>query len=178
MSTHIDIPGYVAGTWTIDTVHSAVFFHARVLGVLTTRGTFDDFEGTIVTTENPLDSSVNAVIRTASVNTRNKRRDRDLRKDGYLNVGQYPTMTFTSTGVRADGDHFLIDGDLTVRAVRKPVTLTLEPKGFGIDGRPLARFTAHTELSRNEFGVTCGRSGPAISDKVRITLEVQASRQD
>jgi polyisoprenoid-binding protein YceI len=178
MSTQIDIPGYVAGTWAIDTVHSVVSFQVRLLGVFKTRGAFDDFEGTIVTTENPLDSSVHAVIKTASVNTKNKRRDKDLHKDSFLNAGQYPTMTFTSTGVRADGDHFLVDGDLTIRAVTKPVTLTLKPNGFGTDGKPLARFTAHTEISCNEFGVTRGASAPAISDKVGITLEIQASRQD
>jgi polyisoprenoid-binding protein YceI len=177
MSTQIDTPDYVAGTWTIDSVRSAVSFHVRVLGVFKTSGTFDDIEGTIVTTENPLDSSVIAIIRTASVNTRNKRRDKDLHKDSYLSVEQHPTMTFTSTGVRADGDHFFVDGDLTIRAVTKPVTLNLKPHGFGANGTALARFTAHTEIRCDEFGVPRGLPALVIGDRVAITLDVQANRQ-
>lgn len=178
MSTQIDIPGYVAGTWDIDTANSAVTFEVRLLGAFKTRGTFEDFEGTIVTGQNPLDSSVNAVIKTASVNTRNKRRDKDLHKNEFLGVAQYPTVAFTSTGVRADGGRFLVDGELTIRAATKPVTLDLQPTGFGADGRPQARFTAQTEISCNEFGVTRGPFAPAISDKAKITIEIQASRRD
>jgi polyisoprenoid-binding protein YceI len=180
MSTRINIPGYVAGTWVIGPVHSEASFQVRQFGVAKGRGRFEDFEGTIVTAENPLDSSVNAVIKTASVNTKNRRRDKHLRQDDFLNVEQYPTITFTSTGVRADGDNYLVDGDLTIRAVTKQVTLNLELNGFGVgpDGKPQAGFSAHTEISRNEFGVTGGPAGAVISDKVKITLKIEAHRQD
>lgn len=175
MSTQVNIPGYVAGTWLIDTAHSEASFQARQLGVAKVRGRFDDFEG-IVTAENPLDSSVNAVIKTASVNTKNKHRDKHLHKDDFLNVEQYPTMTFTSTGVRIDGDNFLVDGDLTIRAVTKQVTLNLEFNGF--DGKPLAGFSAYTEIDRNEYDVTAGLANAVISDKVKITLKIEANKQD
>jgi polyisoprenoid-binding protein YceI len=178
MSTNIDIPGYVAGTWVIDPVDSAVSFQVKLLGMFTARGKFDDFEGTIVTAENPLDSSVNAVIRTTSVNTKNKRRDKDLQKRPYLNAKEFSTMSFTSTGVRADGDHFHVDGDLTIRAHTKSVTLSLAPNGFDVDGKPQARFSASTEIDCNDFGVTRGSARMAISNKVTVTLDVRASRQD
>jgi polyisoprenoid-binding protein YceI len=180
MSTQVDIPGYVAASWVIDTVHSDVSFLARHFGVAKVRGSFDDFEGAIVTAENPLDSSVNVVIRTASVNTRNTIRDEHLRQDDFLNVEQYPTMTFTSTGVRVDGDDLLIDGDLTIRAITKQVTLNVELNGFGAgyDGKPLAGFSAHAEIDRNDFGVTGGPASAMVSDKVRIVLEIEASKQD
>jgi polyisoprenoid-binding protein YceI len=177
MSTQVNVPGYVAGTWVIDPVHSGVSFQARLLGIAKVRGRFDEFEGTIVTAENLLDSSVNAVVKTASVNTKNTRRDEHLRQDDFLNVEQYPTMTFTSTGVRVDGDNFLVDGALTIRAVTKQVTLNLEVNGFG-DGKPLAEFSAYTEISRNEFGVSGGSVGPMIGKKVKITLKIVASKQD
>lgn len=176
MPTQVNIPGYVAGTWVIDTGHSDVSFQVRHLGVAKVRGRFDDFEGTIVTAENPLDSSVNAVIKTTSVNTNNQIRDENLRQDDFLNAEQYPTMTFTSTGVRADGDNFLVDGDLTIRAVTKQVTLNLELNGFGaaFDGKPLAGFSACTEISRSDFGVTGGPASAVVSDNVKITLELEA----
>ncbi|HZN19835.1 MAG TPA: YceI family protein [Micromonosporaceae bacterium] len=180
MSTQVDIPGYVAGTWVIDTARSDVSFQVRQLGVFTIGGTFDDFEGTIVTRENPRDSSVSAVIRTASVNTKNKIRDRHLRTDDFLKVEQYPTMTFASTGVRVDGDSFLVDGDLTILAVTKQVTLTVETNGFGVghDGKPLARFSAYTEVNNREYGVIRGATAVVASNKIKVILKIEANKQD
>ncbi|HET8662641.1 MAG TPA: YceI family protein [Micromonosporaceae bacterium] len=180
MSTQVNTPGYLAGTWVIDAVHSDVSFQVRYFGVAKLCGSFDDFEGTIVTAENPLDSSVNAVIRTASVNTKNTARDDNLRQADFLDVDQYPTMTFASTGVRVDGDRFLVDGDLTIRAVTKQVTLNLEFNGVGagFTGKPLVGFSAYGEISRNEFGVAGGPMAAAVSDKVRIAIEIAAHKQD
>lgn len=177
MITKVDIPGYAAGTWAIDATRSDVSFQARLMGFVKVNGTFDDFEGTIVTAENPLESSVRAALRTATVHTRNKRRDDHLRSNDFLSVLEFPTMTFTSTGVRVDGDTFLMDGDLTVRGVTRQVTLTVRPNGFGSDDEPPASFTAATEISRKDFGVTGGISGTVIGDKVKITLEIKADRQ-
>jgi polyisoprenoid-binding protein YceI len=178
MPTQMNIPGYVAGTWAIDSVHSVVSFQVALLGVFRTRGTFDDFEGAIVTTDDPLGSSARAVIRTASVNTKSKRRDADLLKKPFLDAAEFPAITFASTGVRADGDQFLVDGDLTIRATTKPVTLILTPTGFGAEGRPSATFNARTEISCSEFGVTRGPFAPAIGDKVAVSIDIRANRQD
>jgi polyisoprenoid-binding protein YceI len=178
MSTQVSIPGYEAGTWVIDAARSEVAFQVRMLGFMKTRGTFDAFEGSVVLAENPLDSTVNAVISTTSVNTKHKRRDQDIQHAGYLNTGQYPTVTFASTGVRADGDDFLVDGDLTALAVTKQVTLRLTAKAFetGADGRPVARFSATTQISNKEVGVTKGSA--FINDTTAIELDIVATRQD
>ena len=179
MSTQVDIPGYVAGTWVIDAARSDVSFQVRLSGFATVRGRFGGVEGTIVTTEDPRSSSVSAVIRTASVNTKIPRRDEHLRSKDFLNAEQHPTITFASTGVRTDGDGVLLDGDLTVRGVTTPVTLTVAVDGFGVghDGRPLARFSAATEISRSDYGVTGGPVSPFIGKKVRITLKIEADKQ-
>lgn len=177
MSDLTDIPGYAAGTWEIDTARSEVAFEIGLLGLFTTHGTFDEFEGAIVTAQDPLDSSVTAVIKTASVNTRNKRRDKDLRKDPYLGVEKHPTIAFTSTAVRADADRFLVEGDLTIRGISKRVTLKLDSPSLGADGEPQAAFVARTEVSCDDFGVTRGLARPFIGDKVAITLRIQATRQ-
>jgi polyisoprenoid-binding protein YceI len=179
MSTQVSIPGYVAGTWVIDAAHSDVAFQVRMMGFVKVRGTFDDFQGTIVLAPNPLDSSVNVVIKTGSVRTKNKKRDEHLHHDDFLNVEQHPTMTFTSTGVRPDGDRYLVDGDLTIRAITKQVTLSLEPKGFdaGSDGTPAARFAASTQIICTDFGVTRGKAAIAVSDKDEISLDITAHKQ-
>lgn len=175
MSTQIEIPGYVAGSWVIDPAHSEVSYEVALLGLFKSRGAFDEFEGTIVTAPNPLDSSVNAVIKTASVNTKNKRRDGDLRKKPYLAAESHPTITFASTGVRAEGAGFVVEGDLTIRAVTKRVALTLESQNIGAEGA--VAFTARTEISCDDFGVTRGPARPFIGPKVGITLKIQANKQ-
>ncbi|HEY5832926.1 YceI family protein [Streptomyces sp.] len=172
------IPGYVAGTWTIDSVHSDISFYVRHLGVSKVRGHFGEFEGTIVTAEDPLQSSVTAVIRTASVDTGNETRDAHVRNADFLDVEQFPEMTFTSTAIRAESAAvFQVDGELTLHGVTKPVTLELELNGFGtgFDGNALAGFSAATEISRSDFGVTGGAAGAAVGDKIRIALEIEAA---
>ncbi len=173
------IDGYVAATWTIDTVHSDVSFFVRHLGVSKVRGNFAAFGGTIVTAENPLESTVNAVIKTDSVNTNNETRDVHVRGGDFLDSETHPEMTFASGAIRAkSAEVFEVDGELTLRGVTKPVTLVLELNGFGtgFDGNPVAGFSAATEISRSAFGVTGGAAGAAVGDKIKIALEIEASK--
>jgi polyisoprenoid-binding protein YceI len=177
--TAVEIPGYVAGTWTIDPVHSEVSFVVRHMMVSKVRGRFDKFEGTIITATDPLQSSVNATVDLSSVNTGAPDRDNHIRSADFFEVETHPTLTFHSTGVRRDGGDFLLDGDLTIRAVTKPVTLKLELNGFGPDayGGTRAGFSATTEINRSEFGVSYNGpipgGGVAVSEKVTITLEIE-----
>src|SRR5580700_734308 len=108
--TAVEIPGYVAGTWSIDPVHSEVSFVVRHMMVSKVRGRFDKFEGTIVTAEDPLLSSVNATVDLSSINTGQEQRDAHIRSADFFEVESHPTLTFHSTGVRPDGDNFLLDG--------------------------------------------------------------------
>jgi len=177
--TAADIPGYRAGTWTIDPVHSEVSFTVRHMMVSKVRGRFDKFEGTIVTAPDPLQSSVTATIDLSSVNTGSEDRDNHIRSADFLHVEQHPIMTFQSTGVRQDGDGFLLDGDLSLRGVTRPVTLKLEVNGFGPDayGGTRAGFSATGEINRNDFGVSYNGpipgGGVAVSEKVTINLEIE-----
>src|ERR1700728_419311 len=117
------IPDYVVGTWDADTVHSEVTFVVRHMVVSKVRGRFDKFEATIVTAENPLDSTVEVTIDAGSINTVQEQRDAHIRSADFLDVENHPSITFRSTRVRPAGQNFLIDGDLTIRGVTKPVTL-------------------------------------------------------
>ncbi|GAB3879349.1 YceI family protein [Kibdelosporangium lantanae] len=177
----VTIPGYVTGTWTIDPVHSDVSFIVRHLGVSKVRGQFNVFSGEIVTAENPLDSKVTVTIDADSFHTRNESRDNHVRGEEFLHVEEHPQLTFTSTGVRQDGEEFLLDGDLTIRGVTKPVTLNLEVNGFGqspMNGAPVLGISASTEISRRDFEVHGGAAGAMVSDKIQILLEVEATRNE
>jgi polyisoprenoid-binding protein YceI len=157
----LKIPRYVAGTWTIDRVHSSVGFVIRHLMVSKVRGRFDSFEGRIVTTDDPLESRVTASIDLSSINTGNQQRDDHLRSADFFEIDKYPTMTYRSSGLRVDGDGLVLDGELTLKGVTLPVPLKLEVNGFGPDPLALeptasarAGFTATGEINRMDFGVS------------------------
>ena len=177
--TAVEIPGYVAGTWTIDPVHSEVSFVVKHMMVSKVRGRFDTFSGTITTAEDPLQSSVTATVDLSSVNTGEPNRDNHIRSADFFEVETHPTMTFQSTGVRREGDRFLLDGDLTIRGTTRPVTFNLEVNGFGPDayGGTRVGFSASTDINRTDWGVSYNGpipgGGVAVSEKVHITLEVE-----
>jgi polyisoprenoid-binding protein YceI len=174
------IPGYVAGTWTIDPVHSEVGFSVRHMMVSKVRGRFNTFSGEIVTGEKPANSSVTAEIDLASIITGNEQRDAHIRSADFFEVETYPKMTFRSTGVRQDGDDYILDGELTLKGVTKTVPLRLELNGFAEDpyGGTRAGFTATTEINRGDFNVSFNapmqNGGVVVSDKVNIHLEIEA----
>ena len=177
------IPGYVAGTWTIDPVHSEVGFTARHMMVSKVRGRFRTFSGQVVTGASPLDSSVTAEIDLSSIDTGHEQRDAHIRSADFFEVETYPTMTYQSTGVRPHRDGFLLDGKLTLKGVTKDVSLALELNGFGPDayGGTRAGFTAIGEINRRDFGVNFGAvmetGGAVVSDKITIQLEIEAVLQ-
>ncbi len=178
MTTSTQIPGYVVGTWDIDTVHSEVSFTLRHMGVGKSRGRFDSFEGEVVTAENPLESSVTATIDVSSINTGNADRDAHVRSADFLDVDNHPTATFRSTALREDGDEWVIDGDFTLHGVTKPVTLKAEFGGTTDDGQggTLLGISAATTINRTDFGV--GPDGGAmLGEKVTITLDIEAAQR-
>ncbi|QKW38001.1 YceI family protein [Actinomadura sp. NAK00032] len=186
----VEVPDYIAGTWAIDPLHSGVGFTIRHLMVSKVRGRFGTFAGTIVTGDDPLGSSVTATIDLSSVDTGNATRDEHVRSADFLDTAKYPEMTYRSTGVRRDGDGFVLDGELTLRGLTRQVPLKLEIEGFGPDpfreDDPFkgarAGFTATGEISRLEFGVgdtakVPGGSGLGLGEKVQIILEIEAVLQ-
>ncbi len=174
------IPGYVAGTWEIDPVHSEVGFTARHMMVSKVRGRFTQFSGELVTAADLLQSSVTATIELTSIQTGNEQRDQHIRSADFFEVDKYKTMTYRSTGLRPEGDHYVLDGELTLRDVTKQVPLKLELNGFGPDpyGGTRAGFTATGELNRSDFGVnfnaTLETGGVVVSDKIGLQLEIEA----
>jgi polyisoprenoid-binding protein YceI len=173
------IPGYIAGTWDLDPVHSTIGFIARHLMVSKVRGEFTSFEAQVVTAPNPLDSTATATIDLSSVSTGNEMRDNDLRSTNFFDVETHPKMTFASTAIRQDHEIFLVDGDLTIRGVTKPVTLAVEINGFGPDpyGGTRAGFSATAEINRTDFGVSFNAPVPGgvmVSERIQIEIEAEA----
>ncbi len=170
------------GTWAIDPVHSSIEFSVRHLMVSKVRGRFDKFSGAIVVAEDGT-PSVTAEIAVASINTGNEQRDAHIKSADFFEVEKYPTATFTSTGVRANGDDYVLDGEFTLKGVTKPVSLALEFNGVnpGMGHGEVAGFEASVVLNRKDFGVDLDlpleTGGTVVGDKVTITLEIEALKQ-
>jgi polyisoprenoid-binding protein YceI len=181
-TTALEIPGYVAGTWDIDPAHSEVGFVVRHLVVTKVRGRFAEFSGTIVTAENPLESSVDISVELNSITTNQEQRDGHLRSADFFEVETYPTMTYKATGARQDGDKFVLDGELTLKGVTKVVPLTFEVNGIGTNpltgGGTVAGFSGSATINRKDFNVNFEgvQNGIAIvSDKIDIHVEIEAN---
>ena len=169
-----------AGTYTIDPSHSEVGFTVRHAGISKVRGQFTDFSGEIVVAENFADSRVTVEIQSASVDTRDENRDNHLRSADFWDAESKPTWTFVSTGVTGTAEEFTVQGDLTINGVTKPATLEVEYNGAATDpfGNQRVGFSATTEVSRKEFGLTWNAAletgGVLVGDKIRIAMEVSA----
>lgn len=169
------------GTWAVDTTHTVVGFTARHLMAAKVRGAFHAFSGNIEIGEAPEHSSVEVSIDAASITTGVDDRDAHLRSPDFLDVENFPTMTFRSTAVRRSGDDYIVDGSLTIRDITKPVTLDLEYHGVATDpwGNAKALFSAEATIEREEWGLTWNApleaGGWLVGKDVTIELEIQAA---
>ncbi|MFE1645479.1 YceI family protein [Microbacterium sp. P01] len=179
----IDIPGYKAGTWVLDPSHSEVGFTVRHMMISKVRGAFKVKEATIVAPENPLEVTVEAHADVASVDTGDEGRDQHLRSADFFDAEQYPTIDFVSTGVRIEKGEFLVDGNLSIHGVTKPVTFDLDFGGFGSDPWGNYKFgaTAKAVVNREDFGLTWNAAletgGVLVGKDVTITLDLQGALQ-
>jgi polyisoprenoid-binding protein YceI len=179
-STAIEIPGYIAGTWTIDPVHSDVAFTARHMMVSKVRGHFTRLEGQFVTAADPLASSVTATIDLDSIDTNNAQRDDDLRSANFFGVEDHPKMTYRSTAIRHSQDGFGVDAELTLHGVTRQVTLALDVNGFtrdpfgatAPDSQPPPRSTAKPSASPP----TCPWTAAAWSSATRSRSSSRSKR--
>jgi len=181
----VEIPGYIAGTWAIDPIHSEVSFVVRHLMVSKVRGRFDKFDATIITGEDPLQSSVTATVDLSSINTGQAQRDAHIRSADFFEVEKYPEMTFVSTAVKTAEEGFILEGDLTLKGITRAVAFNLEVNGIGPDayGGTRIGFSAETQIGRSDFGVSFNGpipgvpGGAVVSENVTINLEIEGVLQ-
>ncbi len=187
MSTSFDTPTTaiddIAGAYTIDASHSRLGFVARHAMVTKVRGQFGAFEGTAhIDTANPADSKVDLTIDVSSVDTRSADRDGHLKSGDFFDVEQFPTITFTSTGVERDGAEWTVTGDLTIKDVTRPVTIDFEETGSARDpfGNLRIGFEGATTINRKDFGLSWNAAletgGVLVSEKIKLEFDVSAIR--
>ena len=171
--------------WTLDPLHSELGFKVKHLMISNVSGSFKDFTA-VMETENDDFSKARVVLsaQVASIFTNNEQRDAHLRNSDFFEVEDYPQLTFTSTRIeQLDEDTFTMLGDLTLKGVTKPVTLTVEYSGVTNDpwGGERAGFTVNGKLNRKDFGVSYNAvletGGVALGEEVKINAEIQMVKQ-
>lgn len=166
--------------WTFDPAHSQIQFSVRHMGISTVRGTFGQFAGSIEDS-NGVVKGVTVDIDVASLTTGNGQRDEHLRSADFFDVANYPKATFVLTSFQRDGDDVTATGDLTIRGITKPVTLTGDVGGPAKDpwGNQKVSAELETKISRKEWGlvwnVALEAGGVLVSDEVKLRIDVQAA---
>lgn len=165
-----------AKDYTVDLAHTHVGFKVKHLQVSNVRGSFDDFEGKIDFDPQTKElKKFEAVVKVASINTKNDQRDDHLRNPDFFEVEKYPEMKFVMSEFISEdgGEEGVVKGDLTIKDVTLPVEFEYEFGGV-IKNEKVDKvgFTLEAEIDRTKFNV--GESSIAIGSEVDITIEVEA----
>ena len=168
-------------TWQIDTAHSSANFSIKHMMIAKVHGGFEKLSGTLqYDPQDIIKSSVEAVIETASINTREAQRDAHLKSADFFDAEKYPQLIFKSKKIEKDGDDLKVIGDLTIHGVTKEVVLNAEAPSEEMKdpwGNTKIGISATTKIKRKDFGLNWNAAleagGVLVGDDVAITLDIQ-----
>ena len=170
-------PAAAADTYVSDPGHTAASFETGHLGISWVRGRFKDVDARISLDRVAKQGTIEAVIKTATVDTGHEARDKHVRSDEYLDVEKFPTMTFKSNKLKFDGDRLVgADGELTLMGVTRPVTLDVpffRCIQHPANKRDMCGADVRTTIKRSEFGWKRGVNTP-MADEVKIAIQIEA----
>ena len=174
----------VAGAYGLDASHSHVGFSVRHAMVSRTKGQFAEVTGTVHIAENPVESWVEVDIPVASLDTRDEKRDGHLLSADFFDAENHPSLHYRSTKVTpADDSRWVVEGELTIKGVTRPVGLEVTFEGGAKDpwGNSRIGFTAQAEVNREDFGLTWNQAletgGVLVGKQVKIDIEAEAVQQ-
>ncbi len=161
------------GDYVLDSTRTRIGFVGKHTVGPRVRGQFDEFTGGAhLDSDDPAKSSVELTIRAASIQTGDRRRDRDLRRR-FLDTDNHPAIAFTSTRVEPVGaTRFAVTGDLTIRGVTRPVTVDF---ALARAGDEEVRLTGSAAIDRTGWGVNWNAAtGVLVGRTVTLDFEVTA----
>ena len=170
--------------WVLDPMHSEVQFKVKHLVISTVTGSFKSFEGNLETdNEDFTGAKIQFSLDVNSLDTNQEQRDAHLKSPDFFDAEQYPKITFVSTAFTKDGEDYTLTGDLTIKDVTKPVTLTAEHGGLAGDfyGNTKAGFEITGKINRKEFGLTWDGVTEAgsivVGEDIKLLINVQFAKQ-
>jgi polyisoprenoid-binding protein YceI len=177
-------PVNVQQSWVIDTAHTNINFTVSHMVISEVTGTFKEFQGTVSSSNDDFsDAQIDVTINAKSINTENNDRDNHLRSADFFDAENHSVLSFKSTGVEASGNgKLLINGDLTLRGITKPVSLETKFKGKAVNpwGQLVAAFKATTVINRKEWGLMWNAAleagGFLVGEEIELTLNVELNQ--
>lgn len=167
-------------TWNLDTAHSEVQFKVRHMMVSNVSGYFRNFSGTLAAEADDLnDAQFDFEAQIDSIDTRQADRDGHLKSPDFFDAANHPALSFNSTSVQANGEDWIIKGDMTIRGTTLPIELKADYNGQAVDpyGQTKAGFEITGKISRKEFGLTWNAVTEAgsivVSDDVKLSINAQ-----
>lgn len=180
-TTHTTAPD-LTGEYTFDVPHTRLGFAARHAMITKVRGAFTEFDGKAhIDAVDPSKSSATVTINAKSIDTRSEQRDAHLRSNDFLDLDNYPEITFVSTAVEPLGaDRYRVSGELTIRGVTRPVSVDFEFTGSAVDpfGNLRVGFEGSTKINRKNWGVNWNAAleagGFLVSEEITLEFEISA----
>ncbi len=177
----VSASAFAGDKYAIDPVHSSVGFSIRHLLISNVKGDFNEFSGTIEFDEADITkSSVDVVIKTASIDTDNVNRDQHLASADFFDAEKFPEITFKSSKIEKSENGLTMTGLLTMHGVTKEIIIPFEFIGKVKDpmNNEVVGFEGKTTLDRKEFGITWNKTldegGLALGNEVKIELNIEA----
>lgn len=170
-----------AGSYVIDPTHSRIGFSARHAVITKVRGAFNSFEGKGSVHDGQ--ANLEVTINTDSIDTRQADRDAHLKSEDFFNAAAFPQIKFVSTSVKQVGEGFVVDGNLTIKDVTKPLTIEFAYTGAATDpfGNKRVGLEGEAEINRPDFGLTWNAiletGGVLVSEKIKLEFEISAIAQ-
>jgi polyisoprenoid-binding protein YceI len=163
------------GIWRLDPIHSDVGFAVTYSGAGTVRGGFKELEAELV------DGKLEGVAKVASVSFDEPQLVGHLQSPDFFDAERFPELRFASKTIERNGDDVTIEGELTLRGVTKPVTISGTVVGPTPDagvagGIQRIAFDVETNVDRRDFGIDWNRElptgRPALGNDVKITANL------
>jgi len=171
--------------WKLDPMHSEIHFKVKHLVISTVTGSFNSFESNLThENEDWTDSEIDFTADISSIDTGNEHRDNHLKSPEFFHQEEHPTLEFKSTSFeKISGNQYHLHGNLTIKGITKPTTLTVEFGGIALDGynNTRAGFEFSGQVNRKDFGLTYNglteAGGAILSDEVKILGSIQFIKQ-
>lgn len=166
--------------WNVDPSHTTIGFSVRHMMITNVRGEFQKVSGSAeLDPTSPVGGSIRGTVETASIQTREEKRDAHLRSADFFDAEKHPTLTFESSDVRKERSGWSAHGTITIRGVRKPLVIHVdEITATAKDpwGQTRIGVTAHASLKRSDFGLTWNQAleagGVLVGDEVKLVFEL------
>jgi polyisoprenoid-binding protein YceI len=171
--------------WAVDPAHSSIDFTIRHMMISKVKGSFGSFDAQIDADPQDLTTAnVQFSIDLSSIDTKNTDRDNHLRTADFFDVEKYPKLTFESTSITKKGEgEYSVTGNVNLHGVTRPETFDVSFEGAGKDpwGNEKVGFSGTGTLKRSDYGLTYNAAletgGVLLGDDVKVSLEIQASKQ-